>query len=363
MRHSLSACALATLHARISADPDFATLQAVDLHALPTTGLAHDHIRLGDSGWLARVPKQSQFGLAALDNLRYQAACFRRASACGHAPRLQRVLLPCTELPLGALIVEYIAGRPLHMPAELARIAPALAALHNLPLPAPAHQPPLRDSADAVASELRTIQAQAAFLPDAALSVDSQAQLDEELHWAQRYAAQTAGQLQPVRLIATDTHPGNWLLRQDQAVLVDWEKGQYSSPAIDLAHASLYTSTTWDVVAAGAPPLQAIAAFYQHWLEAAAPDLANPLRPWLLPLRRLVWLRAVTWCVKWRVASRQARRLEQPNSAASTEDWSAECSDAALVTHVQNRVDHYLDPAVMATVRQEWAPGSPLQDL
>ena len=362
MRHSLSACALATLHARISADPDFTTLQAVDLHALPTTGLAHDHIRLGDSGWLARVPKQSQFGLAALDNLRYQAACFRRASACGHAPRLQRVLLPCTELPLGALIVEYIAGRPLHMPAELARIAPALAALHNLPLPAPAHQPPLRDSADAVASELRTIQAQAAFLPDAALSVDSQAQLDEELHWAQRYAAQTAGQLQPVRLIATDTHPGNWLLRHGQAVLVDWEKGQYSSPAVDLAHASLYTSTTWDVVAAGAPTLAAIAAFYQHWLEAAVPDLANPLRPWLLPLRRLVWLRAVTWCVKWRVASRQARRLEQ-RSAASTEDWSAERSDAALVAHVQNRVDHYLDPAVMALVRQEWAPGSPLQYL
>ena len=86
---------------------------------------------------------------AALDNLRYQAACFRRASASGHAPRLKRVLPPCADLPLGALIVEYIAGRPLHMPAELAQIAPALAALHNLPLPAAAHQPPLRDSADA----------------------------------------------------------------------------------------------------------------------------------------------------------------------------------------------------------------------
>ena len=175
--------------------------------------------------------------------------------------------------------------------------------------------------------------------------------------------AEAAGQVQPVRLIATDTHPGNWLLRHGQAVLVDWEKGQYSSPAVDLAHASLYTSTTWDVVAAGAPTLAAIAAFYQHWLEAAAPDLATQLRPWLLPLRRLVWLRAVTWCVKWRAASRQARRLEQPSSATSTEDWSAERSDAALVAHVQNRVDHYLDPAIMATVRQEWALGSPLQYL
>ncbi len=35
------------------------------LRPLPTTGLAHDHVRLGDTGWLLRAPKQSQMGFSA----------------------------------------------------------------------------------------------------------------------------------------------------------------------------------------------------------------------------------------------------------------------------------------------------------
>ena len=230
---------------------------------MPSIGLAHDHFRLGDSGWLVRAPKQSQFGFGALDNLRYQAACFQRASASGHAPKLKRLIPPQPELPMSALVVEYIAGRAVRMPEELRMLAPALATLHSLPLLSPDRQLPLLDGSDAVAAELRTIHAQAGYLPDAELHPDSQAQFAGEMCWAQRFAAGNAGQRQPCRLIATDAHPGNWLIRDGQAVLVDWEKGQYSSPAVDLAHASLYTSTTWDVIAAGAPTLAMIAGFYQ----------------------------------------------------------------------------------------------------
>lgn len=362
MNHSLTSTELAALHRAVIADPDFAGLPPENLRPLPATGLAHDHFRLGDSGWLARVPKQSQFGFAAPDNLRYQAACFRRASPSGSAPRLKRLIPPQPGLPLGALIVEYIAGRPLRMPDELPLLAPALAVVHSLPLPPAEKRPPLLNGADAVDAELRVIQAQAAFLPEAALHPDSRAQFDEEMRRVQDFAADCANRPQPHRLIATDAHPGNWLVRDGNAVLVDWEKGQYSSPAVDLAHASLYTSTTWDVVAAGAPTPATIADFYRSWLESAEPALATALRPWLLPLRRLVWLRALTWCAKWRVASRQARRTGK-QTAASTEDWSAANSDAALVAHVKNRVDHYLDPATMEIVREEWATASPLRTL
>jgi hypothetical protein len=362
VNHSLTPAGFAALHRMIAANPEFADLSPDDLQALPTTGLAHDHFRLGESGWLARVPKQSQLGLAALDNLRYQAACFHRASRSEHAPRLKRLVRPRPDLPLGALIVEHIAGRPLRMPDELPLLAPALAAVHSLPLPSVEKRPPLLDGADAVAAELRTIQAQATFLPAAELHLDSQAQFNAEMRWAERFAADCANRPQPRRLIATDAHPGNWLVRASKAMLVDWEKGQYSSPAVDLAHASLYTSTTWDVVAAGAPTLETIAHFHHDWLRTAEPVLATAVRPWLLPLRRLVWLRALTWCAKWRVASRRAPRPEK-QTAASTEDWSADNSDIALVAHVKNRVDHYLDPATMEIVRSEWAMDSPLRDL
>ncbi len=361
MQHSLTPTELAALHRSVVADPDFADLPPEALRPLPSIGLAHDHFRLDDSVWLVRAPKQSQFGFGALDNLRYQAACFQRASASGHAPRFKRLIPPQVELPMGALVVEYIAGRAVRMPEELRRLAPALATFHSLPLPLAEHRPPLLDGSDAVAAELRTIHAQARFLPGANLHPDSQAQFAEEMQWAERFAAASASQRQPCRLIATDAHPGNWLIRTDgRAVLVDWEKGQYSSPAVDLAHTSLYTSTTWDVVAAGAPTLAMIADFYQAWLDHAEPRLAAAVRPWLLPLRRLVWLRAFTWCAKWRVTSQRAPRTEKWTAA---EDWSADNSDAALVAHVKNRVDHYLDPAVVREVRREWAADSPLHGL
>ena len=64
------------------------------LEPLRDKGLAHDHIRLLGTAWLARIPKQSQMDLPAAENLAYQAACFQRAGAGGHTPRLHQVLPP-----------------------------------------------------------------------------------------------------------------------------------------------------------------------------------------------------------------------------------------------------------------------------
>ena len=47
----------------------------------------------------------------------------------------------------------------------------------------------------------------------------------------------------------TDTHPGNFLIDETRdgeakAVIVDLEKALYGSPGIDLAYATVYSSTT-----------------------------------------------------------------------------------------------------------------------
>ena len=47
----------------------------------------------------------------------------------------------------------------------------------------------------------------------------------------------------------------------------------------------------------------------------------------------------------WRVLSRRERK-----PGADGEDWSAERSEAALVTHVRERVDHYLGLPVVQRV-------------
>jgi hypothetical protein len=58
-----------------------------------------------------------------------------------------------------------------------------------------------------------------------------------------------------------------------------------------------------------------------------------------------MWLWSITWCAKWRALSSASA---QPGSDG--EDWSSQRSEAALVAHVRNRVDHYLSPPVVAEV-------------
>ena len=217
-----------------------------DLHPLPDTGLAHDHVRIGDTGTLARVPKQSQLGLAAAENLDYQAGCFTRAAASGHTPHLHEKLPPDDQLPMGALIVDLIDGRPLSLPDNLTAMANCLAAIHALPLPDVDGRTPLKDPVDPMADTFMEIMTQAAYIAAAELHPDAESQIREELQAAGATLARDARP--PRTLIAFDAHPGNYLMTPDgRAVLVDLEKARYGAAAFDLAHATLYTSTTWDV--------------------------------------------------------------------------------------------------------------------
>jgi hypothetical protein len=304
-------------------------------------GLAHDHVRLLGTGAIARVPKQSQMDLAAAENLAYQAACFRRSGPSGHVPRLHAVMPPAAGLPHGGLVVEEILGRSLRLPDDLPALAAALARIHALPVPDA--RAPLRDAADPLADLLAEIAAQAEHLAAAGLPARPRGLIQAELD---RLRALCARPARPERrLISFDAHPGNFILRPDgTAVLVDLEKARYAYPGLDLAHATLYTSTTWDLDAAAVLTNEQTAAAYAAWAGALGPEAAA-MAPWHVPLRRAMWLWSVTWCAKWRVLSGAARKR-----SADGEDWSAAASDPALIAHVRGRVDHYLDAPVIAGI-------------
>jgi len=315
-------------------------LASAPLQPLPDAGLAHRHVRLQGTPWLARVPKQSQMGLAPMDNLAYQRACFERAAPSGHTPRLFDALTPAPGLPLGALLVEAIEGRPARLPADALPIARALAALHRLPTPAaPA---PLRHAPDPLADLAAEITTQAAHLDAAGLHPAARAAIDAERAGLSRLLQADA---RPPRvLIAFDAHPGNFLLRADgEAVLVDLEKLRHAAPGLDLAHATLYTSTTWTAGEACVLDTAQLLAFYRAWDGALGPAAAAH-RPWHAPLRRAMWLWSLTWCAKWRVLSAHA-------PTGRGEDWSSAHSDGALIDHVRERVDHYLDRHTLDAVR------------
>ena len=368
---------LDALAAALSALPGYRGTTAADLAVLNVKGLAHDHVTVAGRGVLLRVPKQSQFGLSAGDNLAYQAACFARVSASGHGPKLHEVLPPQARLAMGALLVEMIDGRPPRLPEDLPLLAEAMARVHALPVPPPASRPPLADHQDPVGGALAEVEAQAKFLDPAGLDPAARAEIDDELAWARGFREQCAGRDQPVTLVLTDTHPGNFLIEaaeggaagggaaqggEPRAVIVDLEKALYGSPATDLAHATLYSSTTWDPDTWATLDLEQLAAFYRRYLELIGEELAQDLAPWLVPLRRITLLRAVTWCAKWRVLHARARRAD-PERAESTEDWSAENTDPATIAHVAERVDDYLAPETLKAMRGEWLGRPGLQDL
>ena len=285
-------------------------------------------------------------GLAPDLNLAYQAACFERAGPSGHTPALLDVLPPSSALPRGALIVEEIVGRAAVVPHDLTAIVTALARLHRLPLPAKVAHAPLTSAADPMCDLLAEIEAQAAWLAAAQIDPPARRAIDAEIDRYRSLCAQSPRP--PLSLIAFDAHPGNFLMRDDgRAVLVDLEKCRYSHASLDLAHATLYTSTTWNEAGSAALGVDEVAGAYAAWSRAMGPSAAQ-WRDWHLPLRRAMWLWSITWCAKWRVASTATSAV-----TAVGEDWSAQLSEPALIAHVRCRVDHYLSTAVVEQVLGE----------
>lgn len=319
----------------------------VRLQPLPDKGLAHLHARLGGTGVLARIPKQSQLGLLPEANLAHQAACFARAAPSGHTPRLLGTLPVSPQLPRGALLVEEIEGRVAALPGDLLAIAVSLASIHALPLPAVAARAPLASPSDPLDALIGEIDEQGTHMSGAKLEGGVLRLLEEELLALRRLASRH--DRPGVQLVSFDAHPGNFVLRAvGDAVLVDLEKCRYSHPGLDLAHATLYTSTTWDVASRAALSVAEVAGFYRAWEAHVGREIADASRSWQVPLRRAMWLWSLTWCCKWRVLSGQAAP-----AGASGENWSAGNSDAQLISHVRDRVDHYLSLPVVLRVRQE----------
>lgn len=328
--------------------PELRALHAGDLAAMTAKGVNHEHYRVRGKSLVLRVPRKTPWSGDAVAQLAAEAAAFERAEASGAAPRLVAALPPKPGLPRGALVVEEIAGRAPDLPRDLPSIAAALARLHSLPLPPPSQRPPLPDHGKLgpVLETLRFVMDQRKFIPMIPLATATRNALNDEFACAQRYGFGPGEEPQPLALVGTDTHPGNFVLRADgTAVLVDLERVCYGSPAIDLAHATLLTSTTWDLEVQAVLVRTEVEAFYRHYLAQVGSERAAALRPTLLPARRLTWLRTMMWMVRWRA-------LAEGDGLAI---------DPRLASHIHRRIDDFIAPATVARVRAEWLAEPPLQ--
>lgn len=317
--------------------PGLAGVAPEQIAPLPQKGLAHAHFRLGGTGWLLRVPRAPSGDARA--RLHYQAECFRRVAPCGRGPTLHAVIDPCEDLPAGALVVEDIGGHPPRLPTELSLIAEALAAVHAVPLPAPEQRPPLPDPADPFSETLAAVERNASFLEAAGVSAQAADQIEAEIAWARAYAAGHRAGLPaaPRTLVLTDTHPGNFIIvATGLAKFVDLEKAAYGQPAIDLAHATLRPSTQWDPDCGAILSRDDVARFHRAYFMAAGPEAEAAIRPWLLPMRRLTWLRTTTVFARFRA------------------ERAAETLSAEAARHAARVIESALAAETIADIRREW---------
>ena len=335
LAHALAACPAARKPA------------ARDLVAMTAKGVNHDHYRLVGRGLVLRVPRATPWAGIAEEQLRIEAEAFRRAEPAGVTPRLLAVLPPGASLPRGALLVEEVAGPPPRLPGDLPALAQALARLHALKLPRPDARPPLPDhgALGPMAATLAVIAGQRVHIEAARVPPETRAALDAEYDWARGCAAKADPAEQPLALVGTDTHPGNFVMRAPgEAVLVDLERACYGAPAIDLAHGTLMTSTTWDLEVQAVLDRADVERFYRCYLDLVDTAQARRLRPWLVPARRLTWLRTMMWAVRWR---------------ALAEGGGLDL-DPRLASHIRQRLDDFFAPATVARLRAEWLEGPSL---
>ncbi len=89
-----------------------------------------------------------------------------------------------------------------------------------------------------------------------------------------------ARRAQPLTVALADTHPGNFIVdAAGEAWFVDLEKVHVGSPAIDLAHATLATSTLWHPDIGVRLSRDEVQGFYESYLDRIGRKRADGLRP------------------------------------------------------------------------------------
>ncbi len=330
----------AALLAALRTLPRFAAIADNALVPLERKGLAHTHLRITGGRALVRIPLGVYGNLDPARSLEREAECFARAQASDATPRLLGVLPPSDALAFGALLVDDIPGAAPRLPGELPAVAAALAAIHKLKLPDAAQRAPIDTPADPV-SDIATVIAENVKLADKAnLDPKVKLALNNELVWARDFAATNAKRISTLTraLCLVDTHPGNFVAAPGaRAYAVDLEKCIYGLPGLDVAHAIIPPSTSWDPDCAATLDSSQVDLFFRTWASKVGEPIARETGSLLRPFRRLVWLRTTSMFIRFRVEGTHKNLDPRP------------------AEHATRAIDAALDPATIATQRKQWS--------
>ncbi|AAS94775.1 phosphotransferase [Nitratidesulfovibrio vulgaris] len=188
-----------------------------------------------------RVNHGSQLRFA--DQIGYEYAVLRAVHPSGVTPRALRVKSRPRHLSGGALLMEYLPGRPLDYRTDLEAAAHTFAAVHSVVVPRGC--PLLRQPdpvADIAADGLRLIHR----FPDHPRTDVRDALLryhERVVRLGEDTRALFEGERQVIA--NTEVNSGNFLVHDGVARLVDWEKAVVTPRYQDLGHFLAPTTTLW----------------------------------------------------------------------------------------------------------------------
>ena len=256
---------------------------------------------------ILRVPaagkEKMAYGAIAAEEVKQR---FRIFAPSGCAAKLRDV-----ELPHGAVMCEYVTGRPAQYPQDLSLVIRSLAALHSCGKDINANRAKEWINWDWM---MKIVDQRMAVVDDCGLSEGSVKLIKEIVARLKRVYTEDVYKYEqdpqtPIVPILKDANLGNFIVRKEAngetAVVVDLEGDFYGLAITDVGHASLYSATLWEYDNIAMLPAEKILALYEEyygWLTQEEHgwskdnmDQARPPSPVLLGYRLSTLCRCLTW--------------------------------------------------------------------
>jgi len=257
--------------------------------------------------YVFRINHGTQLGLE--DQISYEFNALQAVKSSGVVPLAYHCDSNGEDLGRGAMLMEYIEGRPLDYQRDLSAAAQIFAKIHSVP---PASSLLAQNNpVTAICKESFGLlnRYQANHYPEV------KALLLREYERLMRFGEdRILFPDEPLCIVNTEVNSGNFIINPVRSCLVDWEKAVVSCRYQDLAHFLLITTTLWKTEVTLSRDEKR--RFLELYRSFAALDL--PLSVLLERtefLEQVILLRALSWCY---MAYHEYTRQDRPLSHNQT---------------------------------------------
>jgi len=277
---------------------------------------ANYRIDCEDGPYVLRINHGSQLGLGD-DQIAYEYQVLTALADSGVTPKPLACHPRPDPLGGGALLMEFIPGRPLDYSRDLEKAAHVFARVHTVPVPDSLIVQ--ADPVTAIAQESHGLLHRFADHPLKKEQEQILSYYDTVLSLAE--TARPLFESEPLCLVNTDVNSGNFLISPAQACLVDWEKAVVSCRYQDLGHFMVPTTTLWktDTVLSREDRHLFLACYHQQ----ACPDIPlDEVMEKSRVMEKTILLRALSWCfMAWYEYTQTDRPIQNPDTFVKIQQY------------------------------------------